>query len=66
MQAVPPTLVIATLQSLCHMIENQIFGLGAMQVLVIDEVSWNSFILKVFLLSLGRLVSCKVNDVLTV
>ena len=66
MQAEPPTIVIATLQSLCHMLEKQIFGLGALQVLVIDEVSWSSFILKVLLLSLGRLVPCKVNDVLTV
>ncbi|XP_071940405.1 DEAD-box ATP-dependent RNA helicase 58, chloroplastic isoform X4 [Coffea arabica] len=40
MQAEPPTIVIATLQSLCHMLEKQIFGLGAMQVLVIDEVDF--------------------------
>ncbi|CDO99013.1 unnamed protein product [Coffea canephora] len=40
LKAEPPTIVIATLQSLCHMLEKQIFGLGALQVLVIDEVDF--------------------------
>lgn len=37
-QAEPPTIVVATVRSLCQMLEKQIFKLESMRVLVIDEV----------------------------
>ena len=37
-QAEPPTIVVATVGSLCQMLEKQIFKLESMKVLVIDEV----------------------------
>lgn len=37
-QAEPPTIIVATIASLCQMLEKHIFKLEAMQVLVIDEV----------------------------
>ncbi|KAL3505880.1 hypothetical protein ACH5RR_031262 [Cinchona calisaya] len=40
LKAEPPSIVVATLGSLCHMLEKQILKLEAMQVLVIDEVDF--------------------------
>lgn len=37
-QAEPPTIVVATIGSLCQLIEKHIFKLESMRVLVIDEV----------------------------
>lgn len=37
-QADPPTIVVATMASLCQMLEKHVIDLGAMKVLVIDEV----------------------------
>lgn len=37
-QAEPPTIVVATIRSLSQMLEKQIFKLGSVCVLVIDEV----------------------------
>lgn len=38
-QAEPPTIVVATITSLCQMLEKQLFKLESMKVLVIDEVN---------------------------
>lgn len=38
-QAEPPTIVVATIGSLCQMLQKNILTLESMQVLVIDEVS---------------------------
>nr|XP_048333058.1 DEAD-box ATP-dependent RNA helicase 58, chloroplastic isoform X3 [Ziziphus jujuba var. spinosa] len=38
LKAEPPTVVVATIGSLCHMLEKQIFTLDSMRVLVIDEL----------------------------
>ncbi|KAL2934359.1 DEAD-box ATP-dependent RNA helicase 58 chloroplastic [Bienertia sinuspersici] len=40
LKADPPTLVVATVASLCQMLEKRVFDLGAMKVLVIDEVDF--------------------------
>ncbi|XP_051130506.1 DEAD-box ATP-dependent RNA helicase 58, chloroplastic isoform X2 [Andrographis paniculata] len=40
LKADPPTIVIATLKSLCHMLDKQILKVDAMRVLVIDEVDF--------------------------
>ncbi|XP_028119363.1 DEAD-box ATP-dependent RNA helicase 58, chloroplastic-like isoform X3 [Camellia sinensis] len=40
MQVEPPTIVVATLGSLCQMIDKKILKLDSMQVLVIDEVDF--------------------------
>ncbi|KAF8392432.1 hypothetical protein HHK36_022774 [Tetracentron sinense] len=40
LKAEPPTIVVATIGSLCQMLEKQIFKLEAMRVLVIDEVDF--------------------------
>ncbi|KAF2287905.1 hypothetical protein GH714_003187 [Hevea brasiliensis] len=40
LKAEPPTIVVATIASLCQMLEKHIFKLEAMQVLVIDEVDF--------------------------
>uniref|UniRef100_A0A5B7AZ80 RNA helicase n=2 Tax=Davidia involucrata TaxID=16924 RepID=A0A5B7AZ80_DAVIN len=40
LKAEPPTIVVATLGSLCQMLEKQIFKLESMRVLVIDEVDF--------------------------
>nr|XP_024931537.2 DEAD-box ATP-dependent RNA helicase 58, chloroplastic isoform X2 [Ziziphus jujuba var. spinosa] len=40
LKAEPPTVVVATIGSLCHMLEKQIFTLDSMRVLVIDEVDF--------------------------
>lgn len=37
-QAEPPTIVVATMRSLCQMLEKQILKLESMSVLIIDEV----------------------------
>ena len=37
-QAEPPTIVVATIRSLCQMLEKQILKLESMRVLIIDEV----------------------------
>lgn len=42
-QAEPPTIVVATIMSLCQMLEKHIFKLESMQVLVIDEVTGQCF-----------------------
>lgn len=41
-QAEPPTIVVATIGSLCQMLEKHMIKLEAMRVLVIDEVNWNA------------------------
>ncbi|KAL9264953.1 DEAD-box ATP-dependent RNA helicase 58, chloroplastic-like protein [Drosera capensis] len=38
LKAEPPTLVVATLPSLCQMLEKHVFNLNAVKVLVVDEV----------------------------
>ncbi|KAL5541631.1 hypothetical protein UlMin_009341 [Ulmus minor] len=38
LKAEPPTIIVATIGSLCHMLEKRIFSLESMQILVIDEV----------------------------
>ncbi|KAI9195313.1 hypothetical protein LWI28_013705 [Acer negundo] len=40
LKAEPPTIVVATIGSLCHLIEKHIFKLDCMRVLVIDEVDF--------------------------
>ncbi|KAL7220501.1 hypothetical protein ACSBR2_013391 [Camellia fascicularis] len=40
LKAEPPTILVATLGSLCQMIDKQILKLDSMQVLVIDEVEF--------------------------
>ncbi|XP_034685732.1 DEAD-box ATP-dependent RNA helicase 58, chloroplastic isoform X1 [Vitis riparia] len=40
LKAEPPTIVVATVRSLCQMLEKQIFKLESMRVLVIDEVDF--------------------------
>lgn len=40
LKAEPPTIIVATIASLCQMLEKHIFKLEAMQVLVIDEVDF--------------------------
>ncbi|KAL5782545.1 hypothetical protein ACOSP7_007574 [Xanthoceras sorbifolium] len=40
LKAEPPTIVVATIGSLCHLIEKHIFKLDSMRVLVIDEVDF--------------------------
>ncbi|XP_065863392.1 DEAD-box ATP-dependent RNA helicase 58, chloroplastic isoform X2 [Euphorbia lathyris] len=40
LKAEPPTIVVATITSLCQMLEKHIFKLEAMEVLVIDEVDF--------------------------
>ncbi|KAJ8766320.1 hypothetical protein K2173_022379 [Erythroxylum novogranatense] len=40
LKAEPPTMVVATIPSLCQMVEKHIFKLEALQVLVIDEVDF--------------------------
>ncbi|KAK2988968.1 hypothetical protein RJ640_000768 [Escallonia rubra] len=40
LKAEPPTLVVATMDSLCQMLERHIFKLDSLQVLVIDEVDF--------------------------
>ncbi|XP_043697927.1 DEAD-box ATP-dependent RNA helicase 58, chloroplastic isoform X2 [Telopea speciosissima] len=40
LKAEPPTIVVATIGSLCQMLEKHVFKLEAMQVLVIDEVDF--------------------------
>ncbi|CAM8955773.1 unnamed protein product [Rhodiola kirilowii] len=40
MKAEPPTIVVATLDSLCQMIDKHILKLDAMKVLVVDEVDY--------------------------
>ncbi|OVA05499.1 Helicase [Macleaya cordata] len=40
LKAEPPTIVVATMGSLCQMLEKQIFKLEAMRVLVVDEVDF--------------------------
>lgn len=40
LKAEPPTILVATLGSLCQMIDKQILKLDSMQVLVIDEVDF--------------------------
>ncbi|XP_015888057.3 DEAD-box ATP-dependent RNA helicase 58, chloroplastic isoform X2 [Ziziphus jujuba] len=40
LKAEPPTVVVATIGSLCQMLEKQIFTLDSMRVLVIDEVDF--------------------------
>ncbi|KAL6581780.1 DEAD-box ATP-dependent RNA helicase 58, chloroplastic [Orobanche minor] len=40
LKAEPPTIVIATLRSLCQMLDKQILKLGNMRVLVIDEADF--------------------------
>ncbi|KAK9146712.1 hypothetical protein Sjap_006615 [Stephania japonica] len=40
LKAEPPTIVVATMGSLCQMLEKNIFKLEAMQILVIDEVDF--------------------------
>jgi superfamily II DNA/RNA helicase len=42
-QAEPPTIVVATIASLCQMLEKHLLKLESMQVLVIDEVTLVSF-----------------------
>ncbi|XP_058753976.1 DEAD-box ATP-dependent RNA helicase 58, chloroplastic isoform X2 [Vicia villosa] len=39
-QAEPPAIVVATVESLCHMLERQLFSLGTLRVLVVDEVDF--------------------------
>jgi superfamily II DNA/RNA helicase len=38
LQAEPPTVIVATMASLCQMVERRAFSLQSMRVLVIDEV----------------------------
>ncbi|KAJ7980094.1 DEAD-box ATP-dependent RNA helicase [Quillaja saponaria] len=38
LKAEPPTIVVATMSSLCQMLEKQVFKLESMQAMVIDEV----------------------------
>ncbi|TXG71984.1 hypothetical protein EZV62_000563 [Acer yangbiense] len=40
LKAEPPTIVVATIGSLCHLIEKHVFKLDCMRVLVIDEVDF--------------------------
>ncbi|CAL1411415.1 unnamed protein product [Linum trigynum] len=40
LKAEPPTVVVATIESLCQMLDKQIFKLDALEVLVIDEVDF--------------------------
>ncbi|KMS95860.1 hypothetical protein BVRB_004370 isoform B [Beta vulgaris subsp. vulgaris] len=40
LKADPPTIVVATMASLCQMLEKHVIDLGAMKVLVIDEVDF--------------------------
>ncbi|XP_021889418.1 DEAD-box ATP-dependent RNA helicase 58, chloroplastic isoform X2 [Carica papaya] len=40
LKAEPPTIVVATIGSLCQMLDKQIFKLDSIQVLVIDEVDF--------------------------
>ncbi|CAK9173654.1 unnamed protein product [Ilex paraguariensis] len=40
LKAEPPTIVVATLGSLCQMVEKQIFKLETLRVLIIDEVDF--------------------------
>ncbi|XP_021861778.1 DEAD-box ATP-dependent RNA helicase 58, chloroplastic isoform X2 [Spinacia oleracea] len=40
LKADPPTIVVATVASLCQMLEKHVLDLGAMRVLVIDEVDF--------------------------
>jgi hypothetical protein len=37
-QAEPPAIIVATVSSLCQMVERRAFSLQSMKVLVIDEV----------------------------
>lgn len=37
-KAEPPAIVVATVESLCQMLERQLFSLGNLRVLVVDEV----------------------------
>jgi len=39
LQAEPPAIIVATVASLCQMVERRAFSLQSMRVLVIDEVS---------------------------
>ena len=59
LQADPPTVVVATVASLCQMLEKHILDLGAMRVLVIDEVTGESFWLLVTFLILNKVVLIK-------
>ena len=36
----PPAIVVATIESLCQMLEKQLFSLGTLRVLVVDEVDF--------------------------
>jgi hypothetical protein len=38
-QAEPPAIVVATVASLCQMVEKRAFSLGSIKILVIDEVT---------------------------
>ncbi|GMY27438.1 DEAD-box ATP-dependent RNA helicase 58, chloroplastic isoform X1 [Fagus crenata] len=40
LKAEPPTIVVATIRSLCQMLEKQILNLESMRVLIIDEVDF--------------------------
>ena len=37
-QAEPPAIMVATVASLCQMVEKRAFSLGSIKILVIDEV----------------------------
>ncbi|KAL5066250.1 hypothetical protein RYX36_027987 [Vicia faba] len=39
-KAEPPAIVVATVESLCQMLEKQLFSLGTLRVLVVDEVDF--------------------------
>lgn len=57
LQADPPTVVVATMASLCQMLSKHILDLGAMRVLVIDEVTGKSSGLPLTFLTLNIVVS---------
>lgn len=49
LQAEPPTIVVATMGSLCQMLEKHILKLDSCQVLVVDEVIKMHFLSYIFL-----------------
>jgi hypothetical protein len=46
LQAEPPAIIVATVASLCQMVERRAFSLQSMRVLVIDEVRSSLHFLK--------------------